>query len=951
MCELVNLVIKCTGCDLEVDVHEIEDPDNATSKLEDLQNAYHAQTITDYPLISKAKGYTSFRAIMTSFFDSLINACHGAGVLYTDLALIENFEIWATAMSSSYIRPFRHTATVICLAIESALCDVASEIAQTTANTMQQKENEKKKKKVNKERVAALQAKITEQERRRETVAKILEDIFSAVYVHRYRDVDPKIRLECVTALGKWITSAPDHFFSGSYLRYLGWVMSDPSAPTRAEVIKQLSRLFKNKDNVARLRAFTERFRPRLVEIAVRDAETGIRASAVELLDLVRDTGLLEPDDIDSVGRLIFDNEPKVRSAVSAFFAENINDMLESVVEEVGGQEGLAEAIGEDPENDFDLPRRSWLKYKCLAEVLQSYSSEDNGEMNGTTQQAKEDLAIAGTDSIFSLAAHVVYKGVEEVKAWEILAGYLLYDFSILPQNQIERRGQSVDSPEIQFRRRCQLSETEEMILLEVLNVAVKQKLTETIEAETDKRGKTSKARIEESRKIQESTALRLAQVIPNLLKKFGANPVTASTVLRLEHVLNLKIFQQLRQDSTTYASLLDDINRQFLTHVDRNVLTEASNALLHARGFEDLEEITESKVQQLWVETTSTLRGLVAAREQGRTTNISNLCNTLRRISNLASISDCVGIFNTEQRAKSKRDNVAMTISPLSMITNLISENFTEEEEDTDKVDEIIITAIKACLFYYMWLVRSLKNFLVDNTPAPPLPDYGPFAESLISVMNARSGADSVRLAAASAYLDLFTLFASLRHAKPTPASNSNGPAPKGQTKRSSQAPYGADDIASLIQPVPPSIQTLIHTIFATAEKSYARISRRVLDKPAPDDPVDDAPLDLLSDSDDDDEEESEEGEERKAARLVAEKELCELAGKMVLAVLAGALDAKVKERLLRNKGRLGPNFKEVVVFLDWPKPKQKRKTPAKVKSVTKNQVNTKSRELVEDE
>lgn len=967
MCDLINLVIRCTGCELQVNVHDIEDPDHATSKLEELQDAYHAQRITDYPLISRGKGFASFRATMVGFFDSLIQTCHSAGIFYTDETLIDNLEYWVTAMTSSPIRPFRHTATVICLAIESALCVVATEVANTAANTLRQKEGEEKKKSVNKERVNALKARINEQERRQEVVRRYLEDMFNAVYLNRYRDVDPKIRVDCVAALGNWIATHPEHFFSGSYLRHMGWVMSDPSVPTRAEVIRQLTRLYKNKD-VGRLRAFTERFRPRMVEMAVRDAEPGIRASTVELLDLIRETGLLEPDDIDTIGRLIFDNDPKVRNAVSGFFAENINDLLETVIEEVGGEEGLAEAIGEDPEDDFDLPRRSWLKYKCLAEVLQSYNSEDDEDLDGATREVNGNLVAIGAESRFSLASQVVYRGVTEVREWEALAGYLLYDFSSAPQTQVaKRKGQSMDSAERIFRERCQLNEKEETMLLEVLNVAVKQRLIEAIEAGTDKKGKRSKARVEESKATQESITLHLAQVLPSLLKKFGANPANASAVLRLEQMLNLEIFQELRQGTTTYASLLNDINRQFLTHVDQNVLTEASNALLHARSFEDLEEVTEVKVRDLWADTINSLRSLVSVKENGRTINLSSLCNTLRRISNLASISDCVAALDAEARSTSKNKTPAMTARPLHIITALISgDMFSEDEQDSGNLDEAVINAIKAVLFYYMWLARSLKLTFANKTARAPtaLPDYSAFAESLISVMNARSGPDArtdpLRLAAASAYLDLHTLFASLRPASSDPKSRPND-------ATAATAGAGRDDdnvISSPSTTIPASIQDLLLSIFVAAEKHYARLSHRVLDRPDPNDPVDDAPMEFLSSDSDDDEDNGAENdagasdERRRTAVLKAEKALCEIAGKMVLGVLAGVFadgGGKVKARVRRNKGRLGANFKEVVGYLEEKagqkdrgkgKGKQKEKGKGKVAKEAK-----KNKEVVVEE
>ncbi|KAL9594067.1 MAG: hypothetical protein Q9219_007232 [cf. Caloplaca sp. 3 TL-2023] len=948
MCELVNFVLRCTGCDLEVNVHDIEDPDNAASKLEDLQDEYQAKKITDYPLISKAKTYSSFRSTITSFFSSLIQTAHAAGLLYSDLALIENIEVWVTTMSSSPLRPFRHTATVISLAMEGALSLVYSEVTDSIANTTRQKEGEQKHKKINKERVASLQNKVTEGERKLGLVDTMLENIFNAVYVHRYRDIDPKIRVECVTALGTWITAAPDKFFAPPYLRYLGWILSDVSAPTRAEVVKQLSKLYKRKEDIGRLRAFTERFMPRFVEMALRDAEPNIRAAAVELLDLVRETGLLEPDDIDNVGRLIFDSEPRVRKAVAGFFAENINDLFDSVVEELGGDEGIAEAVGEDDPEDFDVPRRSWLKFKCLAEVLQLYSSEGNEE-GAKSELPKANAIIAGAemDSRFSLAARAVYQGVREVKQWEVLAGYLLFDNSSAATN-----GHGSKSPEHLFKERCQLNEFEQMLLLEILSESVKQNLLEAADSETDKKGKKSKARVDEARQTQESIAVHLAGIIPQLLRRFGANPTAAAVVLRLEHVLNLDIFEELRQGSTTYASLLDDINKQFLSHVDQDVLAEASNAILHARGFEDLQEVTESKLQELWSDTINSLRTLAGARENGHGLDLTSLSNTVTRIANLASVSDCIAVFESEQRPASKKSTTTpgMVKAPTSILLDLIESGATDDPdfEDLPERNQLTTHSIKALLFYHMWLVRSIRSSLETNTLIPHLlPDPQSFASALFTTMSTRTGTDPVRLAAAGAYLDLHTLYASMRnivdqskptnkHSKKPPTANTpitTPPPPPNRNPNNNINQQHPPDLSSLtMPPIPPTHQKLLLAIFAAAEKLHARLSHRTLLPAPPSDDADnendtaitDAPED--PDSEPEDEDNDAVGHDKQTRSLLAEKQLCELAGKIVLAVLAGGVFVDggevVKGRVKRNEKGLGKNFREVLAFLGEKKP-----------------------------
>lgn len=926
MCDLINFVLKCTGCDLQIDLHDIEDPDNATSKLTDLQDEYHHLKITDYPLISKAKGNASFRATMTGFFHSLISTAHAAGVLYRDAALLENLQVWVTSMSSSAIRPFRHTATVISLAIGTTMCGLAADIADNIAKTMRQRESEQKKKNVNKERVAVLHAKVADEQSKRAAADTILEDIFQTVYVHRYRDVDAKIRVECVTALGTWITTAPEIFFAGQYIRYLGWVLSDTAAPTRAEVIKQLSRLFKNKDNVGRLRAFTERFRPRLVEMATRDAEPGIRAATVELLDMVRETGLLEPDDTDTIGKLIFDTELRVRKAVAGFFYENINDLFEIAVEDLGGEEAIGEYLGDEVEDDYDAPRISWLKFRCLAEVLESYDN-GNDESSDLAKHGEvaESLRVGSTESRFSLAAQAIYEGVPEVRDWKVLAGYLLYDHSSLPVDESD--------PERAFRAGCQPNERQEILLLEILNVAVKSSLTEAVASEVDKKGHKSKVRTDASREIQEMTAIHLAQVIPQLLKKFGSNPATATAVLRLEHVLNLEIFQELRQDTTTYSSLLDDINKQFLTHADQGVLAEASTALLHARSFEDLEEITESKMQELWEDTINTLRALVSG-DESDDEHLTNICNTVRRIANLASISDCVALFNTEPRSTSKRAGKNFpAISAHDILLSLIDRHLESDHdlESVEQVNELTISAMRALLFHNMWLARSLHATLASNTPISEVPSREPFAQALRLVMESRKGADPVRLAAAGIYLDLYTLFATFRNI---------------------DSPNNDEDIKALVQHISPDVQALITTIFTAAEKQFAKKSHRTLESTTDDSPaIDSEPEDSSSDEDEDDEISGKQNRVRHET-LLAEKQLCELSGKIVLAIVGRVLDSEdegkgeLRERLVRNKTRLGPNFKEVVAFLDGP-PKARAKATKKAAG-NKEKAKSKSEEVV---
>jgi cohesin complex subunit SA-1/2 len=91
---------------------------------------------------------------------------------------------WIIAMSSSHIRSFRHTATVIALEVETALCDVAASVEKEAEVVIRQKEGERKRKASNKAsgaREKELDGKAKEIRERRTRLADYLKE-----FVDRY---------------------------------------------------------------------------------------------------------------------------------------------------------------------------------------------------------------------------------------------------------------------------------------------------------------------------------------------------------------------------------------------------------------------------------------------------------------------------------------------------------------------------------------------------------------------------------------------------------------------------------------------------------------------------------------------------------------------------------------------------------------------------------------------
>lgn len=878
--------------------------------------------------MSRARSTKSFRELLIGFFRSLVTVLHETDVLYKDSTLMENIARWVASMSSSTLRPFRHTATTVALAMEAALVEVAKKLDDRITKMTQQVDAEKSRKGKNKERLAVIQKNLEEAEQNRGLCQEQITDFFETVFVHRYRDIDAKIRTECVEALGTWIWHLPTFFMEPEYLRYLGWMLSDPTPQTRQEVLKQLARILKR--DAEKLGHFIDRFRPRLVEMATKDADVSVRVVAVSVIQILKDTGMLEPDEIDSIGRLVFDSEMRVRRAVIDFFAGCVNDSIENKIEEMGGADAVDELFGDEEDDDYTAPRRDWISIKCLAELLAAYDAQLEEE-NNTVPVRGLDVAVEMVQAVapetrISLASQVLYEKIDQVKAWELLSGYLLYDHTTSTKSKgSSKRGSKGTSNEAALRNAVAPEGNEEPVLLEVLASAVRLSLASASEVDRSRRKQRPDAA-----DGAEDSAVQLAGIIPRLLNKYGADASTAVVVLRLEHSLPLDIFQQLRQDSTTYSRLLDEICTQFERHVDRGVLAEAAAALLHARKYDELEEMTDSKIADLWETVINALRHFDKTQELGERGNmepqaITQLGSILLKISKLASLADCIDVLETPGQSDDSSNAV------IELLIRTVHRGKLDQVDEAldDLEDEAVSYAIQAAHFYFMWKVRGLLSAVQSRAAIPSLTIERlstlrkTYSNHLIRTLSSRGTNDDLRLFATGALCDLHVLFAALREAV-------RQPPPKPE--------YASLD--PLFDPIQPGLTNELIEIYNAAERAYARALKRTLNEPAHDEKhrapaqsssLEDQPPPESSDSEEEIDDPSDDEDEaavsptaRKGRELKLERALCELAGKLVLALLAKAVDAqgahagKLRRRMVRNQAKLGANLRETLAFLD---------------------------------
>jgi cohesin complex subunit SA-1/2 len=836
-------------------------------------------------------------------------------------------------MSSAANRPFRHTATFVSLAVIDALAKIAKGFVDVEALSLRQSEGEKRKRQRNQKRISDIQANAADAEQKRQVVDEAIRGWFDVVFIHRYRDIDPRIRSDCAQGLGEWIMVYPEYFFEGSFLRYLGWVLSDENGSVRHEVIKQLQKLYQDKEKMGGLRTFTERFRPRIVEIATSDPEAGNRAAAIELLDVLRETGFLEPDDIDSIGRLIFDAEPRVRKAVVRFFAENLKDMYETKYEEIGGEEAVNESTFlEQSKEGFDRPRLEWLKFKALAEVMTAYDAVD--EIETDDHSLRETLKSGylsvgpGVESRISFAAQDLYGHVDEIEMWEVLAGYLLFDHSANVNG-------TTDEVEARIREECILDETEELALLQILNTSAKLAITEAVDNARNKKNLT-KAQQAEAQKALLTTTRHLADLIPKLLKKFGSVPETAASVLRLEPLLDLEVLGGARHESSTFSSHIDDINRQLLTHGNETVATEAIAALLHAREATELGDITETKLQAIWEQTVNSLHELNKGRQLSvrgglSPADLSALSNLVLRIEKFAQIYDCVDYLDRVPKASKRARSQPEQIDAFAILLDILNRGLPSEDDadaQTAQTEDLIVNhACNTLLFYFLWRVKKWTQLLEAGKSLLPkqleilTEKRDALVRTLQRLMRARHGADALRLHLACTMLDVLIAITTLRNARVKTASEAS----------SSEAHL------NFIIPVPEKSQEVMQQILLAAEKVHAKRSHKKLEVAEDDDPID--PDDEPQSEDEEiDADDPRAPEIKLINQIMAERQLCEYAGKLVFAIIAGIIDedaegkGPMKKLLERNKSKLGKNFMEIVSSLEDKKKKMPNKSKPKV-------------------
>ncbi|GME73580.1 unnamed protein product [Ambrosiozyma monospora] len=480
--DLINFVLRSVGCVSQLSEHDVTNVDSSLDTVAEIQQLFAKQRFHEYPFLmssnSKNPNWKAFRKNALEFVSQILLIANENGTLYDNEDLIELLLTWLGSISTANVRSLRYVSTILCLEIETTFCQIIVKLSKFSEKTKRQLKTEeislasskKGRKKATKKQTKAIEKRIEQLTENLESyqnqktfLESFLKDVFNTVFGRRYRDTDPQLRKECIHYLSVWIDEYPEFFLDAVYVRYFGWLLTDSVASVRAEVFKNLLKLYQKRNTMAALRQFTSHFKSKMIEIAVFETDHTVRHTALSLLTQITKKGFLEDDEIAMISGLIFvdsedalyiagikQNPLKIRREIAKFIA---------VVE--------AEKYGESLENNssaFDdleeassLDLKEMVKFRCLIDLLDD--SYQYYVENYASAEKKTKLDSSKFRK-FSSVAQVLYQQPRYNKKHEsldFLAEFILFDIS------------SIDGLDSQVKQLIELSNRQQVFLLNFL--------------------------------------------------------------------------------------------------------------------------------------------------------------------------------------------------------------------------------------------------------------------------------------------------------------------------------------------------------------------------------------------------------------------------------------------------------------------------------------------------
>lgn len=447
---LINFILRSCGSLHLFQPHDLSNLESSADTVDEIGIAFGDQSSHKYPF----KAVPVFKKNALQLFKEIIDIAHEKGLLYKydnnreeeeeeSLAspLMSYILTWVTSLSSSPIRLLRYTSTEILFAIQLQLCKIIASVESSLERSQRQLS---KIKKSNKSKYNTISKTIESCQLQKRTILEYFNDTGNIVIDRRYRDIDPQIRLACLKNLCEFILIYPDFFCQGIYLRYFGWLLSDPIAQVRIENTRSLLKLYRSispADLTLGLRQFSEKYKLQIIKMSQIDSDAQVKLNILGICCELLRLGFLEEKDTRQVIENFPFSGPSKLQIEGARFVTILND--ENLT---GINDKYRLFIETYKPNQFETDLPFCLDIKSLINLLKFVADKP---------------------------LHLVFQNMSSHYEgnWEMLVKYFLLDISLIKFSKKDKEEEEfVEGEEIEeFRQFIDLNSDERLILLKFI--------------------------------------------------------------------------------------------------------------------------------------------------------------------------------------------------------------------------------------------------------------------------------------------------------------------------------------------------------------------------------------------------------------------------------------------------------------------------------------------------
>ncbi|CAN1851747.1 Sister-chromatid cohesion protein 3, partial [Linum perenne] len=515
LAELLTMLFEACGAKYHIEKDLVDETD-VDEVVVALVNLARQGEVEDHQSL-KRKDFRNFRDNLVFFWDNLVVECQN-GPLF-DKVLFDKCMDYIIAMSCTPPRVYRQVASLMGLQLVTSYITVAK-VLGSQRETTQRQLNAEMKKRTEGPRVESLNKRLSTTHDNIVMLEEMMRKIFTGLFVHRYRDIDPNIRMSCIESLGVWILSYPSHFLRDSYLKYLGWTLNDKNAGVRKTSILALQNLYDVDDNVPTLSLFSERFSNRMIELAD-DIDVPVAVCAIGLVKQLLRHQLLPEDDLGPLYDLLIDDPPEIRHAIGELVYDHlIAQKFNSSQSGIRGSDKVS--------SEVHLSR--------LLQILREFS----------------------TDPILSVyVIDDLWEYMKAMKDWKCIISMLLDE-----------------------NPRIEITDDDATNLVRLLFASIRKAVGERIVPSSDNRKQYyNRGQRELFESSKRDITVAMMKNYPLLLRKFVAEKSKIPSLVETILYMNLELYSLKRQEQN-FRSVLLLIKEAFFKHGEREALRSCVKAL-----------------------------------------------------------------------------------------------------------------------------------------------------------------------------------------------------------------------------------------------------------------------------------------------------------------------------------------------------------------------------------